>query len=121
NTPVLRYDMDQESVNVYRGCMPVVDAEYEFESDGSPIVVIAEALAEAAEIDPVDLPPLYEFVDPDALDQLFGDHDGAAHADALLNFRVETWYVFIRADGRIRVCDATQPTDPEPVFESTPA
>ncbi|SFG96159.1 hypothetical protein SAMN04488063_3426 [Halopelagius inordinatus] len=113
--------MGQESLNVYRGCTPVVDAEYEFESEGSPTEVIVEALAEAAEIDPLDLPPLYEFVDPDALDQLFGEHVGAAHADALLSFQVETWNVFVRADGRIRVCDATRPTDPEPVFESTPA
>ena len=90
--------MGQQSLNVYRGCTPVVDAEYEFESDGSPAEVIVEALAEAAEIDPLDLPSLYEFVDPDALDQLFGEHDGAAHADALLSFQVETWNVFVRAD-----------------------
>lgn len=112
--------MVQESLNLYRGCAPVVDAEYEFESDVSPTEVIIEALAEAAEIDPIELPPLYEFVDPDALDQLFGEHEGAAHADALLSFQVETWNVFVRADGRIRICDNTQPTDPEPVFESTP-
>ena len=113
--------MEQESLNVYRGCTPVVDAEYESESDVSPTEVIIEALAEAAEIEPIELPPLYEFVDPDALDQLFGEHDGAAHADALLSFQVETWNVFVRADGRIRVCDNTRPTDPEPVFESAPA
>lgn len=113
--------MDQESLNVFRGCTPVVDAEYDFESDGSPTEIIVEALAEAAEIDPVDVPPLYEFVDPDALNQLFGAHDGAVHADALLSFRVATWNVFVRADGRIRICDNTRPTDPEPVFESTPA
>ncbi len=112
--------MEQESLNVYCGCTPVVDAECEFESDVSPTEVIIESLAEAAEIDPIKLPPLYEFVDPDALDQLFGEHDGAAHADAILSFQVETWNVFVRADGRIRICDNTQPTDPEPVFESTP-
>src|SRR6056297_2581954 len=114
----MRYNMDQESLNVYRGCTPVVDAEYEFESDGSPTEIIVEAIAEAAEIDPVDLPPLYEIVDPAALNQFFGEHDGAAQTDALLSFQVKTWNVFVRADGRIRVCDNTQPTDPEPVFES---
>jgi hypothetical protein len=39
-----------------------------------PLVAIVEALAEAAVIDPIDLPLLNEFVDPDALDQLFGEH-----------------------------------------------
>jgi hypothetical protein len=113
--------MTHESLNVYRGCTPVVDAEYEFERGQTPTEVIIAALAEAAEMDPVDLPPLYDYVDPDALNRLFGEHDGAALADALLSFQVENWNVFVRADGRIRVCDNTRPTDPEPVFESTPA
>lgn len=113
--------MDQGSLNAYCDCVPAVDAEYEFAGDGSPTEAIVEALAEAAGIDPIDLPPLYESVDPDALDQLFGARDDTIHAEALLSFRVETWNVFVRADGRIRVCDATRSTDPEPVFESTHA
>jgi len=113
--------MDQGSMNVYRGCKPVVDTEYGSGSDMSPAEVVVEAVAEAARVDPMDLPPLYEFVDPDALDDLFGGQDGASHSDALLSFRFETWNVFVRADGRIRVCDSTRSTDPEPVFESTPA
>jgi hypothetical protein len=39
----------------------------------------------------------------------------------LLEFAVENWNVFVRDDGRIRVRDATEPTDPEPVFEPNPA
>lgn len=113
--------MGQKSSTAYCGCTPVVDAEYDFECDESPTKVVVEALAEAAETDPIDLPPLYEFVDTDALDQLFGAHDGAANADALLSFEVETWNVFVRSDGRIKVCDNTRLTDPEPVFESTSA
>jgi hypothetical protein len=34
---------------------------------------------------------------------------------------METWNVFVSTDGRIRVCDATRPTDPELVFESSTA
>jgi len=113
--------MKQGELTVYRGCTPVADAQYGPESDRSPAEVIVDALAEAAGIDPLDLPPLYEFVDGDALDNLFEEHDGAKDADALLSFRVETWNVFVRADGRIRICDGTRPTDPQPVFESTPA
>lgn len=113
--------MGQAGVDVHCGCKPIVDAEYGSESDRSPAEVVVEALAEAAEIDPIDLPPLYEVVDLDALDQLFRERSGASHANTLLSFRVETWNVFVRADGRVRVCDSTQPTDPEPVFESTPA
>lgn len=105
-------------LTVYRGCTPVLDVEYGTESDQSPADVIVEAVATAAGVDPIALPPLYEFVDLDAIDALFADHDGVRDAEALLSFKVDTWNVFIRDDGRIRVCDATQRTDPVPVFAS---
>ena len=105
------------NLTVYRGCTPVVDAEYGADSGLTPTEAIVEAVASAADVDPIELPPLYEFVDLDALDQLFDRHDGAEAPDALLSFSVENWNVFVRADGRIRVCDGTSPTDPAPVFE----
>ena len=113
--------MEQDALTIYRGCTPVVDSQYGPESDRSPAEVIIDALAEAAGVDPLELPPLYEFVDGDALDSLFEEHDGASDAEALLSFRVEHWNVFVRADGRVRICDGSQPTDPKPVFESPPA
>jgi len=113
--------MNKGQLNVYRGCKPVVDAKYGPQGDGSVTEVLLEALAEAAEVDPTDLPPLYEHVDLDALDNLFEEQAATSNADTLLSFRVETWNVFVRGDGHIRVCDNTQPTAPEPVFESTPA
>ncbi|SFS00481.1 hypothetical protein SAMN05216559_2366 [Halomicrobium zhouii] len=39
--------------------------------DVLPSVAVAEAVADAEETDPGDLPPLYDAVDPDALDQIF--------------------------------------------------
>jgi hypothetical protein len=105
-----------EQLTVYRGCTPVVDAEYGSESDESPADAVVDAVAAAAGTDPLELPPLYEFVDGDALNALFDHHDGMTDTDGLLSFQIETWNVFVRADGRIRVCDATQPTDPAPVF-----
>ena len=110
-----------DQLTVYRGCTPVVDAEYGGESDQSPAEVIIDAVATAAGVDPLDLPPLYEFVETDALDDLFARHHGETDANTLLSFQVETWNVFVRADGRIRVCDATRPTEPRPVFDSSTA
>ena len=108
--------MVENSPNVYRGCKPVVDAEYDFEMDTSPVDAIIEALAEAADIDPTDLPPLYDFIEPDAINQLFGKHSGASRSNAILSFRVDIWNVYIRGDGNIRICDATQSINPKPVF-----
>ncbi|WP_435096627.1 HalOD1 output domain-containing protein [Halorubrum sp. N11] len=96
-------------------------AEYSAESDRSPVEATIEARSEAAEVDTLELPPIDDFVDPDAINQLFGKHSGASKAENLVSSQVNTWNVFIRNDGRIRICDNTQLTDPEPVFESTPA
>lgn len=46
-------------------------ADGEVATDSLSITVV-ESVAEAAGVDPVDLPPLYTAIDPDALDQLFG-------------------------------------------------
>ena len=109
--------MEGRELTVYRGCTPVVDAKYESE-DGSTSVVetVVLAIADAAGVDPTTLPPLYEYVDPDALNAMFDRRDGPSDDTALLSFQVETWNVFVGSDGRVRVCDATRPTDPEPVF-----
>lgn len=87
------------------------------ESDSSVTEAVIWALADAVGVDPVELPPLYEYVDTDALNALFERHRPTDRTN-LLSFQVDTWNVFVRSDGRIRVCDATQPIDPEPVFES---
>ncbi|MFC6862967.1 HalOD1 output domain-containing protein [Halomicroarcula sp. GCM10025817] len=108
-------------LSVYRGCVPVVDAEYDSTSGRPPTETIIRALADAAGVEPVDLPPIYEYVDPEALDALFEGHDGDTDSDTILSFQVDAWNVFVHSDGRIRICDANQRTDPVPVFESTNA
>ncbi|MFC6785402.1 HalOD1 output domain-containing protein [Halobaculum halobium] len=111
----------QGNMSVYCVCTPVVDTKYDSESDRSATDAIVRALADAAGVDPTDIPPLFDYVDPDALNTLFDSSDRGTGGDTLLSFQVDTWNVFVRSDGRIRVCDATQPTEPEPVFESTTA
>ena len=114
--------MEGGELAVYRGCTPVVDAKFESENGSTSVVEsVVWAIAEAAGVDPTALPPLYEYVDTDALNAMFDRRDGPSDDTALLSFQVETWNVFVSADGRIRVCDATRPTDPEPVFGSSTA
>ena len=104
-------------LSIYCGHTPIFDAEYDSESDRSPTEAVIEALADAADVDPTEIPTLYEYVDPDAFNKLFDGSDRATEGDTVLSFQVERWHVFIRSDGRIRVCDSTQPTNPQPVFE----
>lgn len=105
-------------LTIYCGCRPVVDAEYESESNQSPMEAVVDALSEASGTDPMDLPPLYEFVDPAALNGMFDRYDGDSASAAVQSFQIDTWNVFVRADGRIRICDAARPIDPEPVFKT---
>ena len=108
--------MDPKPSKTYRVCTPVVDAEYGVEDGPQPSVVITEAVAEAAGVAPEDLPRLHEFVDLDAVDALFEHGSGPDGHKPIFRFTVETWEVFVRGDGRVRVCDMSQPTDPSPVF-----
>ena len=108
--------MATDHPTVYRGCAPVVDVRYDPDGQRTLVEAVIEAIAAAEGADPGELPPLYETVDPDALDRLFDRREGTG-TSALLGFEFETWQVFVGADGRIRVCDRDQPTGPEPVFE----
>jgi len=70
---------------------------------GSPSETVVEAVAEFKDVDPVDLSPaLYDAVDPDALDALFG-------ADGFADGRVEFVYagceVEIDSAGQVVVSD----------------
>lgn len=108
-------------LNIYRSCTPVVDAVYERDSERTITETLVYALAEAEGVDAMDLPSIYDAIDLDAIANLFAEHDGAADAHALLTFTFGIWNVFVRADGRIRVCDGTQDTSPEPVFDGSTA
>jgi hypothetical protein len=67
---------------------------------------------------PLELPPLHDCVEPDALNKLFQHQGGSGTTETVLSFKMKNWNVFIRDDGCIRVCDGTRPTDPTPVFTS---
>jgi hypothetical protein len=95
----------------------VVDARFEKGGEETITDALVGALAAAEGVEVTDVDPVYEAVDLDALERLFGDHGGAADAEGLYSFTFDTWNVFVRADGRIRVCDGTRHVEPAPVFD----
>lgn len=107
--------MALSQLSVYRGCTPVVDRFADAEESLS--VTIVQALADAADVDPTDLPPIYDYINPDAIDSLHLDTREGAPTELSLSFTVDNWNVFVSDDGQVRICDGTQPTsEPEPVF-----
>jgi hypothetical protein len=101
-------------------CRPVADADFGGEGERAPSDAVLDALATAAEINPLELPPFSERIDPNALDPLVRraeDDD----AELLVEFGVDDWNVFVREDGRVCVCDATKSTRATRVIGPTEA
>ena len=77
------------------------------EAPVSQTVVLA--VAEATGEDPIELPPLYDTVDPDALNELFdSDAPGAERVDGHVEFAYADCDVTVRADGRVTVAPAAE-------------
>jgi len=64
-----------------------------------PSTAIVEAVSTSADTPAVELPPLYEVVDPDALDALFAD----GQAFGVVTFEYAGHDVTVRADGHVGV------------------
>ena len=70
----------------------------------SAFEAVVSAVAVAADRDPVSLPPLYERVDPEALDALFASSPTGGAADGLcVTFAYEGYEVTIQGAGTVTV------------------
>ncbi len=68
-------------------------------ADESVSIAVVSAVARRAGVDPVELRPLYDVVDTEALDTLFTADVGT------LTFPYEGYLVTVDADGSVRVED----------------
>lgn len=64
---------------------------------------ITETVAEAEGIDPIDLPPLYSVVDPDALEALFQPRTELGDPTARVVFTYNGYEVTVDADGTVDI------------------
>lgn len=86
------------------GCLAV----YEGEELGSALAV-ALVVADAEGVSPLELPPLYETIDPDALGAIFR-HD--TRPDVAVTFPYAGYTVVVRGDDRISLWRADSQTGP---------
>ena len=99
-------------------CTPVYETEW---TDGRqpPSVVIVEALAAAEGVDPMELTPLSEELDLESIDRLLSNSTpGACN---VLSLRLRGWNVFVSGDGRIKVCEPSETSPLDAVFEPVSA
>ncbi|MEY7849186.1 HalOD1 output domain-containing protein [Natrarchaeobius sp. A-rgal3] len=66
----------------------------------SPSLRVVDALASATDTDPLDLEPLYDVVDPEALDQLFRDD---VDVSGRVQFSYDGHAVEVGSDGTVTV------------------
>ena len=110
--------MDLGQLSLRCDCTPVGDLWYDPERDTSPSAAVVEGLAAVSDVRPTALTPLYSSVDTDALDQLISASVERSGSDEqVVGFSVDDWNVFVRGDGRIRVCDPSGPAEPSPIFD----
>lgn len=67
-------------------------------TDGPPSRAVVQAVADADDSDPVDLPPLYRVLDPDALDAIFRDRP-----DGSVTFEYNGYTVTVRGTAEVTV------------------
>ena len=103
---------------LYRSCSLVSETTYQREGERTLTQALVDAVAEAEGVAPTELSPLYESIDLDALTKLLAKPSESANEELILGLRMNRWNVFVSSDGRIRVCDATEETSMEPIFDT---
>lgn len=75
-------------------------SQYTVADDESLTVQLVQAVADAADVDPVDLsPPLYDAVDPEALEALFAPTEGGTTRRGRVEFSYAEYRVTVSVDG----------------------
>lgn len=73
---------------------------------GDLVQSVVEAISRAEDTDPTDLDPVYEVIDPDALNELF---DGKRGNAGKVEFRYHGYDVTVRSDGRVTLGNSDGP------------
>lgn len=88
----------------YRSTTTPLHVWHDTEDTGSLSTTVVTAVAKAASVEPVELPPLYETIDPDALDKLLGaSPTGSRSYNGYVTFGYADHSVTVHADGEIVV------------------
>ena len=77
--------------------------EYVFDVDESPSHGVVRAISAVKGIDPTDVDPLYDSLDPNALDAIFSGTTEARESDIHVSFRVGDLEIEVSGDRRVTV------------------
>jgi len=69
----------------------------------NPSEAVVSAIAEIENINVTEVEPLYDVIDPDALDSLFSTVRGEHEREGSVTFSLHGYYVFVHSDGQLIV------------------
>lgn len=75
--------------------------EWVRDTENTPVYAVVSAVAEVENTDPVELPPLYDAIDPEALNDLFTSRPDSALEQ--LSFQYAGYSVVVRGNGEVEV------------------
>ena len=75
---------------------------YDPGGDAAPSVALITAVADLADADPLELPPLYETIDPDTIDEFVGS-DELPDVAGTVAFTYEGYEVTVHASGLFEI------------------
>ena len=110
--------MESVQLKLYCEGSPVHEARYRPDSEPSPVAAVANAVAAVEGIDPVELPPLYDYVDVEAVNQLMEPDGKGVWQETTVGFTVRNWNVIVRGDGHIKIFETDASTEPTPAFDT---
>lgn len=76
---------------------------YEWDRELELSIAVIEAVADVANSNPTELEPLGNYIDPDALDRLFGPRDSHDTLEGSVSFPLGEYFVEVHSDGQIIV------------------
>jgi len=77
--------------------------ECSFDADESPSREVVQAIAAVKGVEPTGVDPLYDHIDPEALDAMFDGTTGTSEHDARVSFRVDDLRIEVSEDRRVTV------------------
>lgn len=84
--------------------------QYSWAHSESVSVAVVNAVADARGVDPLNLGPLHDAVDPDALDAIFSSTGATEWTDVQVTFRLDGTEVTVRGTGEVVVRPGTEAT-----------
>jgi hypothetical protein len=74
-------------------------------ADVTPATAVVETVADAIDLDPIDLDPLHEAVDTDALNRVVQPDQSETPGSLRVSFSYHDFFVVVRQTGRVTLYD----------------